>query len=270
VNASDQPAALDGGRSPLAPDAGSPAPLLGAPVPDAAGRITLGAHASALWRVPRARRPVVFCDFDGTFSVQDVGSTIARVHCAARRAELWPYIENGELTAWDYNMKLLDGLALPESELDAFLSTVELDPGAKALVAWCAERSIPFRVLSDGFDWNLDRLQRIHGVAFEYAANRLRYEDGRWRIAPGGLDSECPCGTGTCKRARIEAWRAANPGALCIHVGNGQVSDLCGALAADRVFAKDTLALALDERGVAYEPFETLHDVIGALERTIG
>jgi 2-hydroxy-3-keto-5-methylthiopentenyl-1-phosphate phosphatase len=52
-----------------------------------------------------------------------------------------------------------------------------------------------------------------------------------------------------------------------VHVGNGRVSDLCGALAADVAFAKDTLADELRERRVAYEPFTTLHDVVAGLER---
>jgi 2-hydroxy-3-keto-5-methylthiopentenyl-1-phosphate phosphatase len=51
-----------------------------------------------------------------------------------------------------------------------------------------------------------------------------------------------------------------------VHVGNGRVSDLCGALAADRVFAKDTLADELGARGVGFEPFETLRDVVARLE----
>jgi 2-hydroxy-3-keto-5-methylthiopentenyl-1-phosphate phosphatase len=48
------------------------------------------------------------------------------------------------------------------------------------------------------------------------------------------------------------------------------VSDLCGAEAADLVFAKDTLAPALDERGVFHHRFETLEDVIVELERFWG
>ena len=52
-----------------------------------------------------------------------------------------------------------------------------------------------------------------------------------------------------------------------MHVGNGRVSDLCGALAADVAFAKDTLADALAAEGVAYERFATLHDVVAGLER---
>ena len=37
---------------------------------------------------------------------------------------------------------------------------VELAPGAKSLLAWCEQHGVPFRVLSDGFDANLNRIQR--------------------------------------------------------------------------------------------------------------
>jgi len=231
---------------------------------------TLAPHASATVRLEGARSLAVFCDFDGTFSVQDVGSTLAQMHLADRRPALWARYEAGTTTAWEYNMALLEGFEFPEEDLLAFLRTIELDPGASDLVAWCAEREVPFRVLSDGFDHNLDRLQEINGVRFAYDANHLRYERGRWRIAPGAPSDACTCGTGTCKRGRIGAYRAENPGAFCVHVGNGRVSDLCGALEADLAFAKDTLAPALDARGAEYIPFETLYDVIAGLERETG
>jgi len=240
-------------------------PLLGsAPPTEAEGRIAveLPPHGAALYRLRGAPALVVFCDYDGTFAAQDVGSTLARRHAAARRAALWPRLERGELTAWEYNMELLDGLRLPEAELEAFLRTVELDPGARDLVAWCEARGIPFRVLSDGFDRNLDRLQELHGVRFAYDANHLRYEHGAWRIAAGHpSDGSCDCGTGVCKRSRIEHFRRRHPGVPVVHIGNGRVSDRCAADAADIVFAKDTLAEELDARGIGYQRFETLHDV---------
>ena len=49
------------------------------------------------------------------------------------------------------------------------------------------------------------------------------------------------------------------------HIGNGRVSDLCGALAADTAFAKDSLAEALAQRGAPFARFATLHDVIPRL-----
>jgi alpha-galactosidase len=248
-----------------------PRPALTAPPveTDAEGfvRASLAPHGSVLLRVDRRIGLAVFCDFDGTFAVQDVGSTIAKRHAGDRRPALWARLERGELDAWQYNLELLDGLRLPEEELDAFLRTVELDPGAPALVAWCEERGVPFRILSDGFDRNLDRIQQLTGVRFAYDANRLWYEQGAWRIAACAPEPSCGCGTGLCKRARIDSFRALHPGVCAVHVGNGRVSDLCGALAADVVFAKDSLAEELTTRGVGYEPFTTLHDVVAGLER---
>ena len=155
----------------------------------------------------------VFCDFDGTFSVQDVGATLAQRIAPERRPAAWARFERGEITAWDYNLEILDGLALPLADLEAFLQTVELDPGARALVDWCDAKGVPFRVLSDGFDFNLNRLQVIHAVRFAYDANRLRYQDGRWRIQSGHPNPDCGCGTGTCKRGRIDAFRREHSGA---------------------------------------------------------
>ena len=217
--------------------------------------------------VPRDRPLAVFCDFDGTFSVQDVGSTLAQQRLPERREKLWRrFTEVGDLTAWTYAAALFKDFELPEKELCAFLETIDLDPGARDLLAWCEREDVPFRVLSDGFDWNLERLQKIHGVRFAYDANHLEYVGDRWRISPGRPNPACECGTGSCKRGLIGRYRAEHPGAFCVHIGNGRVSDLCGALEADLAFAKDTLAPALDARDEAYVAFDTLHDVIAVLD----
>ncbi len=273
VNNADEPRSVSqdlshelASRGPL-----PPFPLLGSPEPeprdDALLRGTLAPHACLFVRAPSDVRLAVFCDYDGTFARQDVGSTIAQRHAADRRPVLWKRLERGELTAWTYNLELLDRLPLPESELEAFLRTVEIDPGARALVVWCEEHGVPFRVVSDGFDYNLDRLQVLHGVRFAYDANRLWYEGGRWRIAARHPDPRCSCGTGVCKAARIRDFRALHPRARIVHVGNGRVSDLCGARVADVVFAKDSLAEELAKQGIPFEPFTTLHDVVAGLER---
>lgn len=227
--------------------------------------LSLAPHASVLLRVRTGPPLAVFCDFDGTFSVQDVGSTLARRYTAEQRLAGWERLQRGEITAWEYTLGILDGLPVPEEALEEFLQGVALDPGARALLDWCAETGVPFRVLSDGYDRNIARLQEIHGVRFAFDANRLRYEGGRWRIVAASPDAGCGCGTGNCKRGRIEAYRRQHPGALVVHIGNGRISDLCGALAADVAFAKGSLAEALAQRGRPFERFETLHDVVGGL-----
>ncbi len=213
---------------------------------------------------------VVFCDFDGTFSVQDVGSTLAQQLLPEKRKRLWKRFEAGEFTAWTYAMALLDGLKLPEKDLEHFLETIDLDDGARALTEWCTATEVPFFILSDGFDWNLERLQAIHHIRFDYHANHLEYEGDRWRLKAGRPNEACGCGTGSCKRSLIATYREKNPGVFCVHIGNGRVSDLCGALEADLAFAKDTLAPALDELGEDYVGFDSLHDVIEVLSAPPG
>jgi 2,3-diketo-5-methylthio-1-phosphopentane phosphatase len=212
--------------------------------------------------MPAAPVLAVFCDFDGTFARQDVGSTLAARYAADRRPAQWARFERGEITAWEYNLEILEGLPVGEEVLEAFLTTVELDPGARDLLAWCEAQSVPFRILSDGFDRNLDRLQTLNGVRFAYTANHLRVEHGKWRIRAGAPDPSCGCGTGVCKRNALRTLRAASPGAHLVHIGNGRVSDTCGALEADTAFAKDSLAQELEKRGVSFVRFATLHDVM--------
>jgi len=209
----------------------------------------------------------VFCDFDGTFAVQDVGSTLARRHAAALRPVLWERYAREEITAWEYNVEIFSSLDLPREEVDSFLRTIDLDPGARPLFEWCERSGVPFCVLSDGFDYNLDRLREIHELPFSYEANHLTIGDEHWWIEAGGENPDCFCGTGLCKSQCIRAFRTRNPGATVVHIGNGRVSDTCGALAADVAFAKDSLAEELTSRGVGFEPFATLLDVVPVLQR---
>jgi 2,3-diketo-5-methylthio-1-phosphopentane phosphatase len=216
--------------------------------------------------MPAAPALAVFCDFDGTFARQDVGSTLAARYAADRRPAQWARFERGEITAWEYNLEILEGLPVGEDVLEAFLATVELDPGARGLLAWCQERSVPFRILSDGFDRNLDRLQSLNGIRFAYTANHLRIEHGKWRIRAGAPDPHCGCGTGVCKGNVLRTLRASSPRTHLVHIGNGRVSDTCGALEADTAFAKDSLAEELEKRGVRFVRFATLNDAIPHLD----
>ena len=54
------------------------------------------------------------------------------------------------------------------------------------------------------------------------------------------------------------------PSSPVVYVGDGY-SDRCVALAADHVFARDGLVDYLEEKGVAYEPFEDFVQLGSAL-----
>ena len=54
-----------------------------------------------------------------------------------------------------------------------------------------------------------------------------------------------------------------------IYVGDGR-SDFCVSGRVDLLFAKGVLAVYAEARGQAFHPFETFHDVTGALARLTG
>jgi 2-hydroxy-3-keto-5-methylthiopentenyl-1-phosphate phosphatase len=128
---------------------------------------------------------------------------------------------------------------------------VTLRPGLAEL----AERAAPI-ILSSGFHELIEPVLARERIAVEVRANRLDARADGWR--PIWRD-EAVCATcsESCKRGALAEQRYA-------FVGDGY-SDRCAALAADRVFARDGLARYLDEQGVPYERFDTLHDVAAAL-----
>lgn len=266
----DAPRVVEADLAALGLPDGAAVPALGTSKPAALAerrvRFELAPHSSGVLEV-RAGRLAVFCDMDGTLIDRDVGATLAQRYAGERRPATWARFERGEISAWEYNLEVLDGLTVPEAALEAFLRDIRLDPGAEALVRWCEARDVPFRVLSDGFDRNIERLIQLTGLSYAYEANRLQVRDGTWRIEAAFPNPACTCGTGTCKAGRIDALRAERPDAVVVHVGNGRVSDLCGALAADVAFAKDSLAAEMRRLGARHEAFTTLNDVVRVLDQ---
>ena len=90
-------------------------------------------------------------------------------------------------------------------------------------------------------------------------ANRVEARPDGWRVAFRDGEDCLSCGE-PCKRAAL----AGRPFA---YVGDGY-SDRCAAVAADSVFARDSLARHLDEIGVPFEPFDDLRDVAALLRGT--
>ena len=128
---------------------------------------------------------------------------------------------------------------------------VTLRPGLANLI-----RGRAAVIVSSGFHELIQPVLEREGIEVEVFANRLHAMSGSWE--PVWRDeSACPVCGEPCKRALL----AGEP---YVYVGDGY-SDRCAALAAERVFARDGLAVYLTRRRVDYEPFDTLDDVAAAL-----
>jgi 2-hydroxy-3-keto-5-methylthiopentenyl-1-phosphate phosphatase len=146
----------------------------------------------------------------------------------------------------------------PLEQVAAWLvENVRVRPGFHELV----ERFRPL-VVSSGFHELIEPVLAREGVEVDLRANRLDPRPDGWRVLWRDEDV-CPVCGEPCKRGLV-----ASNGPF-VYVGDGY-SDRCVALAADRVFARDGLAVYLDEQGVAYERFDDLHQVAAALAETFG
>lgn len=219
-------------------------------------------------------KPVVFLDFDGTISRVDVVDAILDRYADPE----WERVERDWKAGRIGSRACLAGqLALvraTQGEVDALLSAVEVDPGFLPLMAVCAAAGVRSHIISDGFDYCIDRiLKRLPAshqrmlAAVSVCSSHLEPEPpDRWKTAFRYMDSECEHGCATCKPAVMAALSPA--GAPSIFVGDG-LSDRYAAAAADVVFAKDKLAAYCAEQGIAFNRYDTLADAAELVARGI-
>ncbi len=190
-------------------------------------------------------------DWDGTITVRD--SLVQVIHefgDPALLAELEPRV-GVDLTLHEEIALEFEAITTPLDEVvDWVLENVEVRPGLRELA-----RLEPL-VISAGFHELIEPVLAREGVELEVLANRVEERPGGWIVQFRDETACATCGE-PCKRGSL----AGEP---YVYAGDGY-SDRCAALAADRVFARDALAHHLDGLGVAYEPFEDLHDVAVAL-----
>ena len=113
-------------------------------------------------------------------------------------------------------------------------------------------------VISAGFHELIEPVLEREGVQLEVLANRVDDTPDGWRVRFRDETACATCGE-PCKRGSL----AGEP---YVYAGDGY-SDRCAALAAERIFARDSLAAHLDGLGVPYERFDDLHDVAAALAK---
>ena len=193
-------------------------------------------------------------DWDGTVTVDDT------LIVALREFGNWQvYLEasaalrRGEITLHEEIRRDAESITAPIDEVAGWLrENLELRPGFHDL----AEAYRPL-IVSSNFRQLIEPILEREGVELEVRANDVTWSPAGWRATFRNGDVCGTCGE-PCKRADLPA------DGEVVYVGDGY-SDRCAAQAADRIFARDSLARYLYEQGVAYEPFDDLDDVARAL-----
>jgi 2-hydroxy-3-keto-5-methylthiopentenyl-1-phosphate phosphatase len=196
----------------------------------------------------------LFVDWDGTVTVQD--SLVQVIHefgDPALLAELEPRV-GVDLTLHEEIAAEFAAITAPlEDVVSWVLEHVEVRPGLHELA------ELRPTIVSAGFHELIGPVLLREGVELPVLANTVEARRDGWVVL---WRDEAVCDTcgEPCKRGGL----ASEP---YVYVGDGY-SDRCAALAADRIFARDSLARHLDGLGVACERFDDLGDVATLLRGT--
>jgi 2,3-diketo-5-methylthio-1-phosphopentane phosphatase len=209
----------------------------------------------------------MFVDFDGTISKIDVGDSIFRKFADRGKVdEVITRLLNDEISARQSWLSMCEIAGnIDKGEFDAFINAVEIDQTFHELVNYCNTNSIELFVLSDGFDYYIDRIlgkENINGV--KVYSNKLKISEAGILLPEFPyLDASCPS-SANCKRNHIITHSSDEDYTVFIGDGNSDkfVAEYC-----DFIFAKDDLLKYCERERITYFPFNNFHDVVVRMEQ---
>ncbi len=203
----------------------------------------------------------IFCDFDGTIALHDLGDEVfIRFAGYSTFAEYQHKLKEENLPIHRYWRELCSLLPaeLTLADIAHFALEHRLDPTIHPLLAWCNAEQIAFTIVSDGFAEYIRPLLQAENIDVPVYSNRLVQHDGKIQPEFPYSDESCSCFCASCKRNTV--LRSAHPNSIIVYVGDGY-SDFCAAQHADIVFAKKTLAAYCNKHHIPHYQFSSLNDV---------
>lgn len=217
--------------------------------------------------------PILFLDFDGTVSRRDAVDLILEAFANERWLAIEEQWREGQIGSRDCLRAQMSLVRASSEQLDALLEKIELDEGLRALLETCHRHHIPTHIISDGFDYCINRILS-RGAQKNLALVDLLREvrvcashletagDDTWHTDFPYFPRTCSHGCATCKPALMRLLNRA--GVTTIFVGDG-LSDRYAVAEADIVFAKKSLARYCEEQGIAHYVYNNLADVSARL-----
>jgi len=213
----------------------------------------------------------VFCDFDGTMTVEDVGNRLFHTFAGDAGATIVEEYRAGRINAKDCLRRECAALGPLRAEtIREFADRFPLDPFAREFVRFCRTREIPLTILSDGLDLYVEPILAKAGLEdipwFANHGSFVEAYDGTILVPSfPHRDEHCDL-CGNCKRNHMVTQSADDD--LVVYVGDG-ISDRCPVRYADIVFAKHDLIKYCQDQNVSYFEYRNLGDVRDRLEHMV-
>lgn len=204
----------------------------------------------------------VLLDFDGTISKIDTTDLLLERFAAPAWRDIEEEWKAGRMGSRECMVRQIDLVRATPAEMDAFIATVEIDPGFPRFVHRF-RRLGPMMVLSDGLDRTIRTVLDRTDIDVPYFANHLQWLGGdRWRLTFPHAKGACATLAGNCKCSFAEG-RGRE---ISIMVGDGR-SDFCVAERADLVLAKGSLREHCRTKGLPHCAFDTFDEAAALLAR---
>jgi 2-hydroxy-3-keto-5-methylthiopentenyl-1-phosphate phosphatase len=201
----------------------------------------------------------LFCDFDGTISSEDVTDLVLERFALPEWREIEDQWTAGRITAAQCMQRQVRLIRAGNTELEAFLDTIEIDSAFAGFREFCRKNRIGLTIVSDGVDYFIKRVLARHGLSdLEVIANRWVSGSAIGRRSPDlvfpFMSATCAAGSGVCKCASVR------PFGDHIYVGDGR-SDFCVSHEATLVFAKAKLAEYCGVKRIPFIPYTSFADI---------
>ena len=215
------------------------------------------------------RQTVIFCDFDGTITLNDNIVSIMKHFDPPG----WEPIKDDILSQ---RISIREGVGrmfslLPTSQKEEIVrysvDNVTIRPGFGEFVAYCRENGIRLLVTSGGIDFFVYPVLAPFNIpASDIYCNASDFSGKNIRILwPHPCDEHCHLDCGMCKTTIIRSYPPERYTRILI---GDSITDLAGAKMAELVLARDFLQQKCEELNIPHHPFATFYDVIHVLQET--
>jgi 2,3-diketo-5-methylthio-1-phosphopentane phosphatase len=208
---------------------------------------------------------IIFIDFDGTITKEDVGESIFRNFGDKFIVDkiIYDLLSDriSAMQSWIELCKSIDKVDV--ILLNDFIYRMEVDPGFHNMVRFCDDHKIQIIVLSDGFDYYIDMIfnrEKLNGL--KYFSNHLTISPQNELIPEFPYYDPLYKYSANCKRNHII--NNSRDEDFTIYIGDGN-SDKDTALYCDLIFAKKSLLKYCEKERVSFSPYKTFDDIINKL-----
>ncbi len=206
----------------------------------------------------------VFCDFDGTITVNDVGSVFFNTLMIKSNKEILKEWKNGKISSLECLDFECEYIRASKTKIEKLFEAQEVEPSFIRFYNLLKKNNIDLIILSDGFDVYIKKIlakYNLSDIPF-YSNNLIFYDKDRVKASYPHYDPAC-INFANCKGLQINRLKEDNEDT--VYIGDGY-SDKCAVDYADIIFAKNEFYDYCRKTKISCFNFKNFDDILKILK----